>query len=162
MALLRRGTSLLRHFQTRQYALIPMVIENTSRGERSFDIYSRLLRERIVMLNGKALSSAVPMARSKLFLSHWSSFDNSPDRLCGDGGPIDDHMSNLIIAQLLYLESENPDRPVRASHSAPPMKRLLQYMPLLPNKLSRAITVPADQHVHQFSRWSSDGWPCDV
>lgn len=53
MALLRRGTSLLRHFQTRQYALIPMVIENTSRGERSFDIYSRLLRERIVMLNGK-------------------------------------------------------------------------------------------------------------
>ena len=78
MALFRRATSLLRPLQSRGYALIPMVIENTSRGERSFDIYSRLLRERIVMLNG----------------------------------PIDDHMSNLIIAQMLYLESENPETPV--------------------------------------------------
>ncbi|EIE22464.1 ATP-dependent Clp protease proteolytic subunit [Coccomyxa subellipsoidea C-169] len=62
----------------RNYSLIPMVIEHTPRGERSFDIYSRLLRERIVMVNGG----------------------------------IDDHMSNLIIAQLLYLESENPEQPI--------------------------------------------------
>ncbi|GAB4817487.1 hypothetical protein N2152v2_004533 [Parachlorella kessleri] len=55
-----------------------MVIETTSRGERAFDIYSRLLRERIVCVNG----------------------------------PIDDHMSNLIVAQLLYLESEHPEKPV--------------------------------------------------
>lgn len=60
-------------------SLVPMVIESTSRGERGMDIYSRLLRERIVCVNG----------------------------------PIDDHMSNLIVAQLLFLESENPEKPVR-------------------------------------------------
>jgi ATP-dependent Clp protease protease subunit len=59
-------------------SLVPMVIESTSRGERGMDIYSRLLRERIVCVNG----------------------------------PIDDHMSNLIVAQLLFLESENPEKPV--------------------------------------------------
>jgi ATP-dependent Clp protease, protease subunit len=57
-------------------ALVPMVIENSARGERSFDIYSRLLRERIVFLTGE----------------------------------VEDHMSSLICAQLLYLESENPDK----------------------------------------------------
>lgn len=55
-----------------------MVIESTSRGERAFDIYSRLLRERIVCVNG----------------------------------PIDDHTANVVVAQLLYLESENPEKPV--------------------------------------------------
>ena len=59
-------------------SLVPMVIESTSRGERGMDIYSRLLRERIVCVNG----------------------------------PNDDHMSNLIVAQLLFLESENPEKPV--------------------------------------------------
>jgi ATP-dependent Clp protease protease subunit len=58
--------------------LIPMVIEQTSRGERSFDIYSRLLNERIVFL----------------------------------GTPVDDQIANLIIAQLLHLESEDPDKDV--------------------------------------------------
>ena len=58
--------------------LVPIVIERTVRGERSFDIYSRLLRERIVSLNGT----------------------------------IDDHTSNLMVAQLLYLESEDPEKPV--------------------------------------------------
>ena len=58
--------------------LIPMVIEQTSRGERSFDIYSRLLNERIVFL----------------------------------GTPIDDQIANLIIAQLLHLESEDPDKDI--------------------------------------------------
>ncbi len=59
-------------------SLVPVVIEKTVRGERSFDIYSRLLRERIISLNGT----------------------------------IDDHTSNLVVAQLLYLESENPEKPV--------------------------------------------------
>src|SRR6187551_1852279 len=58
--------------------LIPMVIEQTSRGERSFDIYSRLLNERIIFL----------------------------------GTQVDDQMPNLIIAQLLHLESEDPDKDI--------------------------------------------------
>lgn len=62
----------------RGFSLVPMVIESSPRGERAFDIYSRLLRERIVCLNGN----------------------------------ISDDTSNLIVAQLLYLESENPDKPV--------------------------------------------------
>ena len=62
------------------YYPVPMVIETTSRGERGFDIYSRLLRDRIISVHG----------------------------------PIDDHMSNLVVAQLLYLESENPEKAVRA------------------------------------------------
>jgi ATP-dependent Clp protease protease subunit len=56
--------------------LIPMVVEQTSRGERAFDIYSRLLAERIVFL----------------------------------GTPVDDQIANLIIAQLLHLESEDPEK----------------------------------------------------
>ena len=83
MALLRKlasSCSSLCSLHARAFAsLVPMVIESTPRGERAFDIYSRLLRERIVMING----------------------------------PIDDHMSNLVVAQLLFLESENPEKPVR-------------------------------------------------
>jgi len=59
-------------------ALIPMVIEQDGRGERAFDIYSRLLKDRIVFL----------------------------------GSAIDDDVSNLVIAQMLYLESEDPDRDI--------------------------------------------------
>src|SRR5216117_374104 len=62
----------------RMSPLIPMVIEQTSRGERSFDIYSRLLNERIIFL----------------------------------GTPIDDQIANLMIAQLLHLESEDPDKDI--------------------------------------------------
>lgn len=58
--------------------LVPMVVEQTGRGERAYDIYSRLLKDRIVFL----------------------------------GGPIDDSVSNLIIAQLLFLESEDPDKDI--------------------------------------------------
>jgi hypothetical protein len=65
--------------QARAYNMVPIVIENTQFGERGMDIYSRLLRDRIIVLNG----------------------------------PIDDHLSNLIVAQLLFLESEHPDKPVR-------------------------------------------------
>ena len=65
--------------------LIPMVIEQTSRGERSFDIYSRLLNERIIFL----------------------------------GTPVDDQIANLIIAQLLHLESEDPDKEISIYINSP-------------------------------------------
>ncbi len=58
--------------------LVPMVVERTSRGERSYDIFSRLLKERIIFLSGQ----------------------------------VDDHMANLVIAQLLFLESEGPDKDI--------------------------------------------------
>jgi len=66
-------------------SLIPMVVEQTSRGERSFDIYSRLLKDRIVFL----------------------------------GGPIDDHVANLVVAQLLFLEMENPDADISLYINSP-------------------------------------------
>ncbi|MBD1390311.1 ATP-dependent Clp endopeptidase proteolytic subunit ClpP [Neiella sp. HB171785] len=59
-------------------ALIPMVVEQTSKGERSYDIYSRLLKERVIFMVG----------------------------------PVEDHMANLIVAQMLFLESENPDKDI--------------------------------------------------
>lgn len=59
-------------------ALVPMVVEQTARGERAFDIYSRLLKERLIFLTG----------------------------------PVDDVVANLIVAQLLFLESENPDKDI--------------------------------------------------
>ena len=65
--------------------LVPMVIEQTSRGERSFDIYSRLLKERVVFIVG----------------------------------PIEDQMANLVVAQLLFLESENPDKDVHLYINSP-------------------------------------------
>ena len=65
--------------------LVPMVIEQTSRGERSFDIYSRLLKERVIFMVG----------------------------------PVEDHMANLIVAQLLFLESENPDKDIHLYINSP-------------------------------------------
>merc|ERR1711998_27832 len=65
--------------------LVPMVVEQTSRGERSFDIYSRLLKERVIFIVG----------------------------------PIEDQMANLIVAQLLFLESENPDKDVHLYINSP-------------------------------------------
>lgn len=65
--------------------LVPMVIESTSKGERAFDIYSRLLKERVIMLNG----------------------------------PIEDHMANLVVAQLLFLESENTDKDINLFINSP-------------------------------------------
>jgi ATP-dependent Clp protease protease subunit len=65
--------------------LVPMVIEQTARGERAFDIYSRLLKERVVFVVG----------------------------------PIDDHMANLVVAQLLFLESENPDKDIHLYINSP-------------------------------------------
>jgi ATP-dependent Clp protease protease subunit len=66
-------------------ALVPMVVEQTSRGERSFDIYSRLLRERIVFITGE----------------------------------VEDHMASLIVAQLLFLESENPSKDISMYINSP-------------------------------------------
>jgi ATP-dependent Clp protease protease subunit len=65
--------------------LIPIVIEQTARGERSFDIYSRLLKERVIFLVG----------------------------------PVEDHMANLVVAQLLFLESENPDKDIHLYINSP-------------------------------------------
>ena len=65
--------------------LVPMVIEQTARGERSFDIYSRLLKERVIFMVGQ----------------------------------VEDHMANLIVAQLLFLESENPDKDIHFYINSP-------------------------------------------
>ena len=65
--------------------LVPMVVEQTSRGERSYDIYSRLLKERVVFLVG----------------------------------PVDDNVANLIVAQMLFLESENPDKDISLYINSP-------------------------------------------
>lgn len=70
---------------TRNLGLVPMVIETTGRGERAYDIYSRMLKERVIFLVG----------------------------------PVEDHMSNLIVAQLLYLESENPDKDIHLYINSP-------------------------------------------
>ena len=66
-------------------SLVPMVVESTSKGERSYDIYSRLLKERVVMLTGE----------------------------------VEDHMANIVVAQLLFLESENPDKDIHLYINSP-------------------------------------------
>ena len=66
-------------------SLVPMVVEDSGRGERAYDIYSRLLKDRIIFLSGE----------------------------------IEDHMANLIIAQLLFLESEDPDRDIHLYVNSP-------------------------------------------
>lgn len=71
--------------ETRALNLIPMVVEQTSRGERSYDIYSRLLKERLIFLVG----------------------------------PVDDHTANVIVAQMLFLESENPDKDIHLYINSP-------------------------------------------
>ena len=71
--------------QTQALNLVPMVVEQTSRGERAYDIYSRLLKDRVVFIVG----------------------------------PIEDHMANLIVAQLLFLESENPEKDINLYINSP-------------------------------------------
>ena len=66
-------------------SLVPMVVEQTPRGERAYDIYSRLLKERIIFIVGS----------------------------------IDDHSANLVVAQLLFLESENPDKDIHLYINSP-------------------------------------------
>ena len=74
-----------RNLDPQNLGLVPMVIEQTSRGERAFDIYSRLLKERVIFIVGA----------------------------------IEDHMANLVVAQLLFLESENPDKDVHLYINSP-------------------------------------------
>ncbi len=71
--------------EARNIGLVPMVIETTGRGERAYDIYSRLLKERVVFVVG----------------------------------PVEDHMANLVVAQLLFLESENPDKDIHLYINSP-------------------------------------------
>ena len=71
--------------ETRALNLVPMVVEQTSRGERAYDIYSRLLKERVIFLVG----------------------------------PVDDHTANVIVAQFLFLESENPDKDINLYINSP-------------------------------------------
>ncbi len=66
-------------------ALVPIVVEQTARGERSYDIYSRLLKDRVIFLTG----------------------------------PVEDNMANLIVAQMLFLESENPDKDIHLYINSP-------------------------------------------
>ena len=71
--------------ETKALNLVPMVVEQTARGERSYDIYSRLLKERVVFIVG----------------------------------PVEDLMANVVVAQLLYLESENPDKDIHLYINSP-------------------------------------------
>lgn len=71
--------------ETRALNLVPMVVEQSARGERAYDIYSRLLKERVVFLVG----------------------------------PVDDHVANVIVAQFLFLESENPDKDIHLYINSP-------------------------------------------
>ena len=70
---------------TQALNLVPMVVEQTSRGERAYDIYSRLLKERVIFLVG----------------------------------PIDDHVANVIVAQMLFLEAENPEKDISLYINSP-------------------------------------------
>jgi ATP-dependent Clp protease, protease subunit len=74
-----------KRMDTKALNLVPMVVEQTSRGERAYDIYSRLLKERVVFIVG----------------------------------PVEDHMANLVVAQLLFLESENPDKDIHLYINSP-------------------------------------------
>ncbi len=73
--------------------LVPMVVEQTARGERAYDIYSRLLKERIIFLVGE----------------------------------VEAHMANLVIAQLLFLESENPDKDINLYINSPGGRRNCRF-----------------------------------
>ena len=73
------------HLSPTNLGLVPMVVEQTARGERAYDIYSRLLKERVIFCVG----------------------------------PVEDHMANLIVAQLLFLESENPDKDIHLYINSP-------------------------------------------
>ena len=78
-------TSIVPDYLEPQANLVPMVVEQSARGERAYDIYSRLLKERVIFVVG----------------------------------PIEDHMANLIVAQLLFLESENPDKDISLYINSP-------------------------------------------
>ncbi len=110
-------------------SLIPMVIEHSPKGERAFDIYSRLLRERIICLNGI----------------------------------IEDPVSNVVVAQMLYLESENPEKPVRTLPDAalPTSNQLLcrsACMSILQAASSRPVWLSTTQcrSLLPATRWQKE------
>lgn len=78
-------TTSISDFEVNNLGLVPMVVEQSARGERSYDIYSRLLKERLIFVVG----------------------------------PVEDNMANLIVAQLLFLESENPDKDIHMYINSP-------------------------------------------
>lgn len=78
-------TSMSRHQPMTNLGMVPMVVEQTARGERAYDIYSRLLKERVIFLVG----------------------------------PVEDHMANLIVAQMLFLEAENPEKDINLYINSP-------------------------------------------
>ena len=80
-----QSTTMTSSAQTDALGLVPMVVETTGRGERAFDIYSRLLKERVIFIVG----------------------------------PIEDNMANLVVAQLLFLESENPEKDIHVYINSP-------------------------------------------
>ena len=88
--------------------LVPMVIEQTARGERSFDIYSRLLKDRVIFLTGE----------------------------------VEDHMSDLIVAQLLFLESEDPDKDIYLYINSPGVCLLSRCT----STLHTPLAVPFAEH----------------
>ena len=114
--------------------LIPMVVEQTSRGERAFDIYSRLLNERIVFL----------------------------------GTPVDDQIANLIVAQLLHLESEDPDKDISVYVNSPGgsvYAGLAIYDTMQFIKPDVATICVRDRHEHgrpppRRRGARASGWPC--
>ena len=83
---------------TQALGLVPMVIEQSGRGERAYDIYSRLLKERVIFLVG----------------------------------PVNDQMANLIVAQLLFLESENPDKDISLYINSPAVRSRPAWRSLIP------------------------------
>jgi len=78
-------TTRMGRLDVKNLGLVPIVVEQTARGERSYDIFSRLLKERVIFLVG----------------------------------PVEDHMANLVVAQLLFLESENPDKDISLYINSP-------------------------------------------
>ena len=82
---MERGEYVVRHLDTKALNLVPMVVEQTARGERAYDIYSRLLKERVIFIVGE----------------------------------VEDQMANLVVAQLLFLESENPDKDIHLYVNSP-------------------------------------------
>ena len=105
--------------------VVPMVIEQTSRGERAFDIYSRLLNERIIFL----------------------------------GTPVDDQIANLIVAQLLHLESEDPEEAIAALRENGAFERLREDLRLraaLDRVASEVKRIPVELEQAREAIWTPD------
>ncbi len=105
--------------------LVPIVVEQTARGERAYDIYSRLLKERVIFVIG----------------------------------PMDDYMANIIVAQMLFLESENPDKDIALYINSPGWCGEHRVWPFI--RLDAVRAAGRQHHLHrpgrQHGRHASDG-----